>query len=521
MKRRACARWQVRTIALALPVILTFPTHAGEPWLAAGDVQLRHDVNRLVDEGVLNLPVSAWPIATSDLAHAIDEAVVSDRDQAKSRSKDSPGSRSSPTLSAGQRAALARLRKLAVEGEANLGAELSGGRPQDLRGFEDTPREDAELTVYGAGFLGTRFGGRLEMTGALQAQDDRAFRLDGSYVAGKFGNWVVTVGQQERWWGSGWEGSLILSTNARPVPTIAFDRAVSLPFETKWLSWIGPWRLTTFMGRMEGDRQDYAHPLLWGLRLTARPLQGLELSIERTAQWCGEGRSCTLSDFWNLFSGKDNTGENISASEEPGNQLASWDVRWASPIGAADYTVYWQHTGESIDHHIPRPYRTLDLMGVETWGDWGSLGSSWRAGFEWANTRCGGTQNGKKLWDCAYNHHIFDPDGYRYYGRAVGHTIDGDGDSYSVRFIHLDPAANTLSLVARYSKINEGGQVPDTRHSVAAGPENWIGLDASYRRHFGNDWFELGFGGDHRDRMWKDEQVLVGRAWLQWNHAFR
>jgi hypothetical protein len=257
------------------------------------------------------------------------------------------------------------------------------------------------------------------------------------------------------------------------------------------------------------------------LRLTARPLNGLELTIERTAQWCGEGRSCTLNDFWNLFSGKDNEGENISAAEEPGNQLASWDIRWASPITSADYTVYWQHTGETIDHHIPRPYRTMDLMGIETWGDWGSGGSAWRAGFEWANTRCGGTVDEKKYWDCAYNHHIF-TDGYRYYGRVIGHTIDGDGDSYSVRFIQVDNAGNTLSIVPRYSKLNQGGNVPDTHHSVAKGPENWIGLDASYRRVLGNSgWLEVGVGGDHRDRMWKGENVMVGRAWLQWNHAFR
>ncbi len=205
-------------------------------------------------------------------------------------------------------------------------------------------------------------------------------RLDGSYVAGKFGNWIVTLGAQDRWWGSGWEGSLILSNNARPVPAIALDRAVSEPFETKWLSWIGPWRLTTFMGRMEGDREDYDHPLLYGMRISARPLDGLEISVERTAQWCGEGRSCTWDDFWNLFLGNDNAGENVAAEDEPGNQLASWDIRWASPIGDWNYAIYDQHTGETIDNKIPRPYRSMDLFGIETWGDSRSDGSSWRAG---------------------------------------------------------------------------------------------------------------------------------------------
>ena len=152
------------------------------------------------------------------------------------------------------------------------------------------------------------------------------------------------------------------------MPAIALDRAVSEPFETKWLSWIGPWRLTTFMGYMEGGREDYDHPLLFGLRMSARPLDGLEISVERTAQWCGEGRSCNWDDFWNLWWGNDNAGENVDAEDEPGNQLAGWDIRWASPIGDWNYALYNQHTGETIDNKIPRPYRSMDIAGLETWG---------------------------------------------------------------------------------------------------------------------------------------------------------
>jgi hypothetical protein len=90
-----------------------------------------------------------------------------------------------------------------------------------LRTFADTPREEGELTAWTSGFLGHRWGLRLEVTGVVDPDDDQTVRIDGSYVAGKFGNWIVTLGAQERWWGSGYEGSLILSNNARPVPAIA------------------------------------------------------------------------------------------------------------------------------------------------------------------------------------------------------------------------------------------------------------------------------------------------------------
>jgi hypothetical protein len=402
-----------------------------------------------------------------------------------------------------------------------LGFEIAGAaRPLVLRTFEDTPREEAELTAYAAGFVGSRFGGRLEVTGVADPDDDKSVRLDGSYVAGKFGNWIVTLGAQDRWWGSGWEGSLILSSNARPVPAIALDRAVSHPFETKWLSWIGPWRLTTFMGRMEGDRQDYAHPLLFGMRVSARPLDGLEISLERTAQWCGEGRSCTLDDFWNLWSGNDNAGENVDPEDEPGNQMAGWDLRWASPIGSAPYALYWQHTGETIDNKIPRPYRSLELFGGEIWGATRS-GASWRASLEWALTRCGGTEDGQKLWDCAYNNEIFSPDGYRYYGRVMGHSMDGDGEMIAARLIRVASDASVWSASLRQSKLNQGGGVPDQKNSVAPGPEEWLSADVSYRMPFLSGWLEAGAGIDRQERELQDETNVLPRAWLNWHYQWR
>jgi hypothetical protein len=255
--------------------------HAGEPWIPPGNLQVRHDVQLLVDAGVINLPVTYWPIATSDLANALNTMP---------QQESAAGSQGSRTrvLTAPQQAAVTRLRRIASQATGTVGLELdAAARPTTLRTFEDTPREEGELTGHAAGFFGRRFGGRLELTAVADPDDDETLRLDGSYAAALFGNWIVTLGAQERWWGSGWEGSLILSTNARPVPAIAFDRALSKPFETKWLSWIGPWRLTTFMGRMEGDREDYDHPLLWGMRISARPLQGLEISVDRAAQWCG------------------------------------------------------------------------------------------------------------------------------------------------------------------------------------------------------------------------------------------
>ena len=75
------------------------------------------------------------------------------------------------------------------------------------------------------------------------------------------GNWSASLGKVDRWWGPGWDGSLILSTNARPIPAISLDRRIAEPFENKWLSWIGPWSFHSFIGQNGGGSEPYLIPI--------------------------------------------------------------------------------------------------------------------------------------------------------------------------------------------------------------------------------------------------------------------
>ena len=517
-----------RTILMVLAGLLAgSAAFGGEPWLAPGNLQARHDIQLLVDDGVIDIPLSQWPIATADLAQALaaaerkyglfeEQSGADDKADEKAEGKTSWGF----TLSKAQFAALTRLRAIARTESTGFFAELGGAaRPEALRTFRDEPRAEYGANAGYAGNFNESFGGRLELTVVGSPPDGDNYRLDGSYLTGRLGNWLVTLGAQDRWWGSGWQGSLILGNNARPVPAISLDRAESLPFESKWLRWIGPWRLSTFLGYMDGDRGDYDHPLLFGARVTARPLRGLEIGLERTAQFCGEGRSCTWSDFWNLWWGNDNSGDNVDVNDEPGNQLAGWDVRWASPIGDWPYAIYWQHTGETIDNQLYRPYRSMELGGVETWGDLDS-GASWRLVAEWADTLCSGTVDEQKLWDCAYNNGIFNVEGYRYKGRVLGHSMDGDGVQYAVRYLLMPESGSSWDFMVRYSQLNRDGAFPDTQNTVAPGPENWWSYDVSYRRPVHKGWIEVGVGLDQEDRKWDDDTALLPRGTITWHRGF-
>ena len=115
----------------------------GEPWLAPGNVQARHDIQLLVDDGVINIPLSQWPIATADLAQALAAAerkygLFEEPGGADDKTEAKPGREI--TLSRAQFAALTRLRTLAGTESTGFFGEVSGAaRPTVLRTFRDEP----------------------------------------------------------------------------------------------------------------------------------------------------------------------------------------------------------------------------------------------------------------------------------------------------------------------------------------------------------------------------------------------
>ena len=176
------------------------------------------------------------------------------------------------------REALGRLRSYCgMQSRSRLYA--SAGDVGVLRAFAPEPRSDGVVGVSGE-TGGERWSARLDLSLHGDAQDDQSVRPDGSYLAGQAGNWVVSAGWLDRWWGPGWDGSLIWSNNARPLPGIALDRVRSTPFETKWLSWIGPWRATFFLGALERERADIDNALFTSTLSDIGQAKGHKVEVE-------------------------------------------------------------------------------------------------------------------------------------------------------------------------------------------------------------------------------------------------
>ena len=493
MLRVGCLRALFAVIAGAYPLV----SLAG-PWLAPGDLAQRHDVQLLADAGVIRGPVTTWPLSWGDISRDVIDA-------------DPAG------LSSAELAALARMREHARRAmridDLQLDARLAVAEdPRPLRTFEATPRESAEIES-GLEWTGERFAWNLQAQKVAGPEDGRNIRLDGSYAGVVLGNVMFSAGAMERWWGPGWEGSLILSSNARPIPAFSIERNFSDPFETKWLSWIGPWSASLVYGQLERDRF-VPNARFFGLRLAFRPLSDLEVGLSRSAQWCGAGRPCGGGTFTDLLLGRDNRGNEVALANEPGNQLAGFDARWASPFSDLPYAVYAQLIGEDEAGGFPSEY--LGLFGAEVWGareGWGS----WRAHLEYADTACGSVGS-DPTFNCAYNHGIYQ-DGYRYRGRSIGHSIDNDARILSLGISLVRPDGESWNFLARGGDLNRDG-APDPVNSVSATAQTLANLEISHSKAYAFGTVDFGVGADRiEDDMSGDSSSDV-RAFVQLRYGY-
>lgn len=435
-------------LALAMSVIGAAAT-AG-PWLDPGDTQLRHDIQLLGDAGIVHAPLTTWPLPWADVA----------RDLAD------PHPELSPALANARSRVLQRYRLEAktYQFRPHLRAALSND-PRQFRTFEDTTRERAELEA-GVEWTGDILAARLQATAVSGPDDGRSVRYDGSYLAALWNNWALSVGAFDRWWGPGWDGSLILSTNARPIPALTVQRHLSDPFDTAWLRWLGPWQLLFSVGQLEHNR-DVPDALFLGMRVTFRPISALEIGLSRTAQWGGQGRPERLSTLDELLLGRDNTGSHgITAANEPGNQLGGMDFRWQSPLFNAPYAVYMQVIGE--DEAGGLPSKDFAMAGIETWGAWGDAGASWRLHMEYADTAVDGFFGGPPAFDITYQHHIY-TDGYTYRGRVIGHSLGGDGRMTSLGMTYITERGRLWDILVRHMEPERDNPASPTLMSVELG----------------------------------------------------
>lgn len=411
-------------------LLLSASTLKAEPWIDTRDPWLRADIELLASEGIITTPITTWPLPWAPIVKDLTDA--------------SRIELSDDILPVFLR--VKRKARLETNIETHKYLSLKGGNQGKLlRHFGDDRREKVEISSRVTG-VSKNFAWNIEATRAFDPIDGEEQRLDHSYVAAIWGNWIISAGAQERWYGPGWDSSLILSNNARPVPSISLQRNYSDAFESPWLSWIGPWSFNAFAGQLESDRF-IPHAKLLGMSVTFKPFDSLEVGLRRTAQWGGHGRPESFSSLVDLMIGRTNCDEIEDGcddrlnSNEAGNQLAGIDFNWRIPTEDYWGSIYGELVGEDEAGYAPS--RKFYQLGYKTNFYLGDFAVT--SYLEYADTENEYAPN------ATYEHAIYQT-GYRTEGRSIGSTYDNDtqsvalgflathknGDRYKVRFAKVD-----------------------------------------------------------------------------------
>jgi len=485
---------------LIIATLLIQNTSFAGTMVSAGDSVLRHDIQRLADYGVIKGPTSSWPMAWGPLM-----ADIRSYNRTDPLPRDITDAITRVTEKANWEM---RLDQIIYNASASIAEN-----PTRMRSFQNTPRESAEIGG-GLSYTGERFSIALNGQAVDSPADGKDFRADGSMLGVVLGNYSFSANTLDRWWGPGWDGSLILSNNARPMPALSIDRNFTDAFETKWLSWLGPWDLAVHFGQMESDRE-IPNTRFFGMRFNFRPIPSLEIGLSRTAQWCGDGRPCGLDTFIDLLFGRDNRGDDGTTPEnEPGNQLAGFDARWSTRLFRIPFAFYAQLIGEDEAGGFPSRY--LGQFGLESSG---LIGESWSYRWfgEFAGTSCQFHES-SEIFNCAYNHSIYQT-GYRYRGRAVGHGTDNDSRIISAGAVLANQENSQWQALLRYGALNRGGS-PDARNSLTATRQDIASIDLTHYRQVKYGRIGIGLGVERIDDEVSGQKTDDVRAFLEWRSAY-
>ncbi len=215
-----------------------------------------------------------------------------------------------------------------------------------------------------------------------------------------------------------------------------------------------------------------------------------------------------------MLNGTDNSGCGcISLENEPGNQLAGFDVRWTNFWFGAPLSVYGQMIGEDEAGGFPSRY--LAQFGAETSGyirhRW-----SYRWYAEIAGTSCDFVKD--DLFNCAYNHGIYQT-GYRYRGRVIGHGADNDARLISAGLVLVDSADTQWRGLIRYGALNRSGAA-DPNNTLTPTKQDIASIDLSHSRVFSFGVLDVGAGYEQIDDIVTGLKTSDSRFYVQWRSAF-
>jgi Capsule assembly protein Wzi len=423
-------------LCTACSAALAQPSAVTLPWTPS--LQARSALHFLADEAQLPLTLSHWPLPAGAVREAL-QSLPAD---------------ASPAVQAARSLVLQELDH--AEGARVSLTVRSDGEALNGYGEAGVPgsRLDLRSPSYQSALLSAQLGLRADRAPAQALppfQNSSRWRLQDAALATRLAGWNLQASASERWWGVGWQSSLVLSHNAPSMNALSLQRASARPSDIAWLSWAGPWSAEAFLGSMDYHITP-ADPLLLGTRVSFRPLPGLEVGLTKVTQTAGEGRPSGVKNLLRAFLGRGSNADTpAQKATDPGNSLGGFDLRWRCP-GGSPCALYGQFIGEDQANIWPSKY--LSLWGAEFW----SADGRQRYFVEYSDSHCRGLPWRTPDKGCAYSNSSY-PQGYTHANRWLGASQGPDSRLLSLGWLDAD---NAQALRFSAGKIGRelGNRVP-------------------------------------------------------------
>ncbi|AZG71352.1 capsule assembly Wzi family protein [Shewanella livingstonensis] len=463
-------RFTKLTAALGLSAMFIYTNAAqAAPWVDTSDIYLRADIQVLADAGVINAPINTFPLMWfgigADLVKAEPALLTPDLVDAFARVnfyyQNAVGNRGNTSI--------------------KVAAASDSARFQH---FGSDYREKGQLQGSHE-YTGERFAYKLSASANYDPSDNKNVRFDDNYIALILGNWVATFGAAAQWWGPGFDSSLHMSTNARPMQSLTISRHNPQAFETPLLSWLGAWTVTAGVSMTEQER--YApNALLWSLRGSIKPLKQLEIGLSWTTMFCGEDQECSFdSAFESITNPQDcQDGEECISKT---NQMTGFDVRYSDIWFGIPLGLYVEQTCENASGGATSMSDCGQMFGVDSRFNFSK--QQYKVFFEYSDTMV--NCDTESQYNCFYEHSTYQS-GSRYYGRTYGSTYDSDAQTYVLGLIGQFENSHSFTSILRFAQLNKDGL--NSLFDWAPKPlkEDIMMLELSYRLPMFNGMLTLG-----------------------------
>lgn len=304
------------------------------------------------------------------------------------------------------------------------------------------------------------------------------FRPLEMYTGVQVGDWALTIGKQDLWWGPGEAGPLSFSDNAEPFYSFRFTSTAPIVLPG-FLRYLGEFRLDLIGGKLSGHHLP-ARPLLNGQKLTWNITKDIELGFTRWSLFDGAGVHGfnAASVVRNLFA----NGATFGNAVDPGDRKSGFDFRWRLPW--YPITFYNEFYADDEPSPLTSPRRSAFSPGIYL-AQLPGL-AKWDLRVEAPSTRLAiADQGGFFLyWNSVYN------DANTNKGYVLGSWAGRDGRGLLIQTTYWRSARSRLEFGYRQNRVGPaflpgGGTQNDGwfRGSFLVKPDWTLGVSTQFERY--------------------------------------